>query len=46
MTSDMADRALRIPGAQRDGNRVSIEVPDMNVAYSAFRTITSMALLT
>ncbi len=44
MTSDMADRALRIPGIQRDGNRVSLEVPDMNVAYSAFRTITGMAL--
>ena len=44
MTSDMADRALRIPGIQRDGNRVFLEVPDMNVAYSAFRTITGMAL--
>lgn len=44
MTSDMADRALRIPGAQRDGNRVSVETPDMNAAYSAFRTIVGMAL--
>jgi len=46
MTSDMADRALRIPDVQRDGNCVSIEMPDMNAAYSAFRTITGMASLT
>lgn len=43
MTSDMADRALRMPGAQRDGSRVSIEVSDMHVAYSAFRTIVGLA---
>jgi D-amino peptidase len=44
MTSDMADRALRMPGTQRDGNRISIEMPDMNAAYSAFRTIVGLAL--
>ncbi len=44
MTSDMADRALRIPGTQRDGNRVSLEAVDMNAAYSAFRTIVGLAL--
>jgi D-amino peptidase len=44
MTSDMADRALRIPGLQRDGNRVSLEAADMNAAYSAFRTIVGLAL--
>jgi D-amino peptidase len=43
MTSDMADKAMRIPGAQRDGLRVSLEVADMHVAYSAFRTIVGMA---
>ena len=43
MTSDMADRAVRIPGAQRDGLRVSVEVADMHLAYSAFRTIVAMA---
>jgi D-amino peptidase len=43
MTSDMADRALRMPGTQRDGTRVSIEVPDLQIAYSAFRTIVGLA---
>jgi D-amino peptidase len=43
MTSDMADRSARIPGAQRDGLRVSIEVPDMHVAYGAFRSIVALA---
>jgi D-amino peptidase len=42
-TSDMADRAGRIPGTIRDGNRVSIETPDMNAAYTAFRVMLSMA---
>jgi D-amino peptidase len=44
MTSDMADRALRVPGTQRDGTRISLEAPDMNAAYSAFRTIVALAL--
>jgi D-amino peptidase len=43
VTSDMADRVARIPGTQRDRNRVSIETPDMNAAYSAFRVMLSMA---
>ncbi len=43
VTSDMADRAMRMPGTQRDGSRVSIELPDMDTAYSAFRTIAGMA---
>ncbi len=42
-TSDMADRAFRMPGVQRDGTRISIETPDMNIAYSAFRTIVGLA---
>ncbi|MCX6082409.1 MAG: M55 family metallopeptidase [Chloroflexi bacterium] len=42
-SSDMADRGLRMPGTQRDGTRISIEVPDMNTAYSAFRAIVGLA---
>lgn len=42
-SSDMADRALRLPGTQRDRTRISIEMPDMNAAYSAFRTIVGLA---
>jgi len=45
MSSDMADRAARMPGTQRDGLRVSVEVPDMQVAYNAFRTLAGMASL-
>ncbi len=45
MTSDMADRAARIPGVQREGNRVQISAPDMNAAYMAFRAIAGMASL-
>jgi D-amino peptidase len=42
-SSDMADRALCMPGTQRDGTRISIEMPDMNAAYSAFCTIVGLA---
>ncbi|MEI7845806.1 MAG: M55 family metallopeptidase [Chloroflexota bacterium] len=42
--SDMADRAMRVPGAQRDSTKVSIQSPDMLIAYSAFRTLVGMAL--
>jgi len=45
MTSDMADRAMRVPGAERDDNRVSVETPDMAAAYSAFRALAGMASL-
>jgi D-amino peptidase len=45
MSSNMADQAMRMPGAQRDGCRVSIEVADMNLAYSAFRTLVGLASL-
>ena len=38
-SSDMADRALRLSGTLRDSTRVSIEVPDMNDAYSVFRVL-------
>jgi D-amino peptidase len=43
MTSDMADRAARVPGAQRQDNRVSIEAPDMALAYTAFRALVGLA---
>jgi D-amino peptidase len=43
MSSDMADRAVLIPGIQRDGTRVSIEAADMNAAYSAFQAIDALA---
>ena len=42
-SSDMADRAMRMPGTQRDGLRISIEMPDMNAAYSAFRAMVGLA---
>ena len=42
-SSDMADRALRLPGTLRDSTRVSIEMPDMNDAYSMFRVLVSLA---
>jgi len=42
-SSDMCDRAARMPGTQREGTRVCIESPDMAVAYSAFRTLVNLA---
>lgn len=43
MTSDMADRAMRVPGAAREENRVSLEAPDMAAAYVAFRALVGLA---
>jgi len=37
MSNDLADRAERMPGAQRDGLRVSIPAEDMREAYLTFR---------
>lgn len=45
MNSSMADHAMRVPGAQRDDNRVSVEAPDMAAAYTAFRALVGLALL-
>ena len=42
-SSDMADQALHLPGTLRDGTRVSIEMPDMNDAYSVFRVLVDLA---
>ena len=43
-TSDMADKASKMPFTQRDGTRVSITVPEMASAYSGFRSLVSLAL--
>jgi D-amino peptidase len=41
--SAMADHAMRMPGAQRDGTCVSLVQPDMVAAYSAFQAIVELA---
>ena len=43
-TSDMADRATRIPFSQRDGTRVSLTTQEMASAYSGFRAMVMLAL--
>jgi len=43
-TSDMADRASKIPFTQRDGTRVSLTTPEMASAYSGFRSMVTLAL--
>jgi len=43
MTSDMADRASRVPGAQRDENRVQFTCVDMHSAYLTFRSAVGLA---
>jgi D-amino peptidase len=43
-TSDMADRATRIPFTSRDGTRVSITAPEVVSAYNAFRAMVMLAL--
>ncbi len=42
-TSDMADRASRIPFTQREGTRVAISAPEMATAYNGFRSLVMMA---
>jgi len=44
-TSDMADRAGRLPGSQRDGNTFSFSSPDMSTAYTTFRAVAGLATL-
>lgn len=41
-TSEMADRAMRIPGAAREGNRVQVSAPDMPSAYVTFRAVAGL----
>jgi len=42
-SSDMADRAAKMPFAQREGTRVSFSAKEMETAYSAFRTMVMLA---
>ena len=42
-TSDMADRATRIPFTQRQGTRVSLTAPEMDSAYNGFRAMVMLA---
>jgi D-amino peptidase len=42
-TSDMADRAARIPFTQRNGTRVAMATKEMASAYSGFRSMVTMA---
>lgn len=41
--SEMADRAMRIPGSSRESLNISMTMQDMPAAYFAFRTILAMA---
>lgn len=43
-TSDMADRATRIPFTQRDGTRVSFTAQEMASAYNGFRALVMLAV--
>lgn len=43
-TSDMADRAAKIPFTQRDGTRISLTTQEMASAYSGFRSMVTLAL--
>jgi len=42
-TSDMADKASKMPFTQRDGTRVSVIVEEMASAYSGFRSMVMLA---
>ena len=42
-TSDMADRATRIPSTKRAGTRVSLTVDEMASAYNGFRAMVMLA---
>jgi D-amino peptidase len=42
-TSDMADKASKIPFTQREGTRVSLTVEEMASAYSGFRSMVMLA---
>jgi D-amino peptidase len=41
--SEMADRAVMLPGATRSGRRLQYTAPDMPTLYSAFRTALALA---
>ncbi len=45
--SEMADKALLLPGSQRiDGRKIEFSQPDMPAAYQAFRAAVTLALRT
>lgn len=41
--SAMADQAMRMPATERDGTCITISLPDMVTAYSAFRALVALA---
>lgn len=44
LTSDMADRAILLPGCRRvDGRKIEFTLPDMPAAYWAFRAAVTLA---
>jgi D-amino peptidase len=43
-SSDMADRAAILPFTEREGTCVSFNAPEMIVAYSAFRSMVTIAM--
>jgi D-amino peptidase len=43
-SSDMADRAAILPFTEREGTCVSFTAPEMIVAYSAFRSMVTLAM--
>lgn len=45
VSSDMADRASRLPGSQRVGNKISFASLDMASAYKSFRAAAGLASL-
>ena len=42
--SAMADHAMRMPGANRDGTCVSLSLPEMVTVYNTFRALVALAL--
>ncbi len=43
IASEMADRAARIPFAQREGTRVSLSMQEMTQVYNGFRAMVALA---
>ncbi len=44
LSSDMADRAATMPFTVREGTCVSFTAPEMIAAYSAFRSMVTLAM--
>jgi len=44
MTSEMADMAALLPGAQRQGRRIEYQAADMPALYAAFRCAVALAI--